>query len=291
MKILFGILLAAGIAAIGLGLGPVSDHDRLLGFALAAAGFALTLAIAIWVPRFMNRREARQRDADVERATRVAEGIAKTGEHHDIGRRGSGLLLTLVLATATAGFGYFAFRAPSVPLIAFTLLGALFLFFAALIAIPALGAVPISMTREGMKTALYGFISWDQIEGLGLYTLTSRSSAQHYLELGVPDIDEHRSRMHPCGRMLRRFAFGQARSLVRFRLSRKDAVFAEHLAASLWEHHTGRKNVWAPGNRQLSQELQEQNELLAQLNRPSMLADPEKAVRLLERHRTGRDDA
>jgi hypothetical protein len=228
----------------------------------------------------MERRESAQKEAGIQRAEQVAERLALAGQSFDIGGRVGGLIVAILLTAIPAGIFCFALEAPSGVMLLVGGLTAVVAFFAWVAVLPNLTAAPMSLTPAGMKTALYGFIPWEEVGGLDLFT----TRGLHEIEFSVPNLEALRSQMHPCERIHRLFAFGSA-GVLRFRFSRADAMFAHDLASLLWQQRTGRTNSWVARNPRLTAELREEHAFLDRLNRPDVRANPEKALELLKQHR------
>lgn len=284
MKLLFAILLAAGIAAIGLGLGPLSLDSKPLGFSVAAAGALTCLAIAIWVPGFMTRREERQKQDDLARAEEMANRIAMTGESFDLSDTFRSFLITLTI-TAFPAITFFALPTPlPPPVMVFGSIFTVLAFFAWASFIPRLQAPALSLSRTGLKSALHGSIPWEEVKGVNLSQVTSRGAKIHTLEFLIPNIASFRPQMHPSGRLFRSLAFGRIRTMLRFSVTPRQAAFTEHLARGLLKRATGRSGHWIPDMPGFSEELEETEKFLEELESLDVRADPQRALEIAQRH-------
>lgn len=283
MRLLFGILLFAGIGAIAYGLGALAPENERQGLTVAGAGALTCLALAIWAPRILRERAALQKQADIKRAEDLAERISMTGEAINV----SGVFRSLVLTLLATAVPVLVVAIPEPPppfVIGMACFFGILAMFGWLSVIPRLTAPTLSLTRTGMKTALYGFVPWEEVKGIYLSEATSKGVTIFHLEVLVPEIARLRSQMHPFGRVFRALAFGQSRTVIRFSLSRKEAVFTEHLALALLKRATGRSNRWVPGMPELRADLEREEKFFEELKRIDISNDPERALELLRQH-------
>src|SRR5688572_21776311 len=234
MKILFGILLAAALAAIGLGMRLFEEGRSGGGLLLGAVGLATTLWIAVFVPRFMNRCEEKRKREGIARAGELADRLTVTGERFDVSGR-SGIIAALGLSAVAV----ILLRIWSIDLTAYVLgilalLSALVLWMTVL---PKIGRPFLSVSREGLEAPMYGTIAWEAIEGLVLTTRHSKFGTHHALELSVPQLGQLAPQMHPCARILYGLTFGNSRRVARMRLrfTRESPHFVHKLIEALWE--------------------------------------------------------
>jgi hypothetical protein len=254
MKILFGILLAAAIAAVGWSLALV-DKGNSGGLLLGAAAVAAIAAIAVFVPRYMNRREEDRKRDGIARARELADRLAMTGERFDVPGR-SGIIAALVISAVAAGL----LRAGSLDLTA-AVLGVLALLTALglwMTVLPKIGRPFLTVSREGLEAPMYGAIAWEAIEGLVLTTRHSKFGTHHALELSVPQLGQLAPQMHPCARILYGLSVGNSRRVARMRLrfARESPHFVHELIETMWERRTGRRNWWQPHDPELSRHFQ-----------------------------------
>ncbi len=253
LQSLFGVLLAAGIVALGFGFGALAESNRLLGVAVGVAGIAIIASIFVWLPRSAARGEEARKQADIKRGEETAERVAQTGESFHVGAGSLMPLAMLLTAVAVAAF-YADFTAPSWGAHMFGGLATLGACFAWMSAVPRMRSPQLCFERGGVRTALYGFLPWECIEDMNLVRNTHRSMVC-MLELHAPGADELRPQMHPCGRLYRRMAFGASGRILRFSVPGADALFAHRLAFALWQRHTGRKAVCDESDRDLALRL------------------------------------
>jgi hypothetical protein len=261
----------------------------LFGILLGAVGVATIAGIAVFLPRYMNRREdARKRDG-IARAREVADRLAMTGERFDVPGR-SGIIVALVMSAIAAGL----LRAASVDLTA-AVLGVLALVSALVLwmtVLPKIGRPFLSISPEGLEAPMYGVIAWNAIEGLVLTTQRSKFGTHHALELSVPQLGQLAPRMHPCGRILYGLSFGRSRRVARMRMrfARESPHFVHELVETLWNRKTGRKNFWLPNDAELSSHLQRMNDMTVALEDRRADERPEAALARLRELTSATDD-
>jgi hypothetical protein len=288
MKILFGILLAAALTAVALGL-RLHEEGSPGGLLLGALGAAAIAGIAVFVPRYMHRREEDRKRAGILRARELADRLTMTGERFDVPGR-SGIIAALgMTAIAVPLLGAWSMNLTAAVLGMLALLSALVLWMTVL---PKIGRPFISVSREGLEAPMYGTIAWDAVEGLVLTTLHSKFGAHHALELSVPELGQLAPRMHPCARILYALSFGNSRQVARLRLrfARASPHFVHELAETLWERKTGRKNWWHPHDPELSMHLRRAREMTAALRNMPAEENPDVALSRFRELATMTDD-
>jgi hypothetical protein len=131
-------------------------------------------------------------------------------------------------------------------------IGACLLLMAALCAIdvaPRLFKPMLLLTRDGLQTAEYGFIPWDQITGVRLESHSVMFCEMRTMEVSVPHRHELMSKAHPCARLLYDVGLYRRRNELRFALTqqRRDAQVIAIVAEYLWREKTAWGGRSVPG--------------------------------------------
>jgi hypothetical protein len=106
---------------------------------------------------------------------------------------------------------------------------------------PRLLSPMLRLTRDGLHTAEYGFIPWDQITGVRLESHPLLFCQFHSMEISVPHRHELMSKAHVCARMLYDMGLYRRRNELRFALTQQgsDAPVIAIVAEYLWREKTG----------------------------------------------------
>lgn len=238
LQILFGLLLAAGVAAVGLGFGSLADSYRLLGDAVGIGGIALITGVFIWLPVYGRREQESAKQSALRRGEQTAERILLRGESFQV-REGSLLPLAIVLTLAAGIAGYSDFRAPSIGAHVsggLVVLGAL---YAWLSSIPRMRAPLMRFERDGVHTGPYGFLRWEAVEDMNLIR-DADQALTYTLELRVPRADELLVQVDAGRQSFRSSSCGLSGNTLRFSVPAEDAHELHRLALTLWQRGSGR---------------------------------------------------
>lgn len=85
--------------------------------------------------------------------------------------------------------------------------------------LPCVGKPMLACTRDGIETAAYGPVPWQDIQGMVLTRVTLRGRDFHTLELLVPKLSQLTAQMHPCARLGYALRWGDRRQRLRFPLA------------------------------------------------------------------------
>jgi hypothetical protein len=96
------------------------------------------------------------------------------------------------------------------------------------------------ITRDGMQTAEYGFIPWDQITGIRMESHSVLFCHVKAMDVSVPHRHELMSKAHPCARLLYDVGLYRRRNELRFALTQqgRDAGVIAIVAEFLWREKT-----------------------------------------------------
>lgn len=155
----------------------------------------------------------------------------------------------VLLASAGSAAAYLGFELSNPFALA---IGACLLLMAAVCCVdvmPRLFKPMLLLTRDGLQTAEYGFIPWDQITGIRLESHSLMFCEIRTMEVSVPHRHELMSKAHPCSRLLYDVGLYRRRNELRFALTqqRRDARVIAIVAEYLWREKTGWGGRSLPG--------------------------------------------
>jgi len=279
------IVWMAVVIAVAMVLATASPaFDRNESLALFLGACVLLVAAVLWNMRVMPAIEAREEEASKRRAAELKQQIVLTGQPVEISRRGH-VLLMLFLGCVVLASVHRALVRPdgeATVMIAISLLLAVLAWWYW----PWLRKPGLIVRRDGIETAPYGFLRWEEIESIDLRNYTTHGFTSHLLHLHVPTLQAHGRRLGFLDRARLGMTRGAEPNFVVIPLG-FDTIQCEAIHAlcyELWHERTGRTSVSTTAPTPEMLEMKRRADELAALERVASAAetDPEKAMRMLD---------
>jgi len=244
------LVLVALVAGIGCVVSlVVASENPTLGTAGALGAIAVIIASSLASQRLKARALA-QRDADdTARLPKLIEHIESglqtlAVKSHSFFR----LIIVVVMTLVSVVSIWYTAADPGPQAILLTGIAVLATLVMLLICIPTLGGAALIISARGVEPATYGFIPWEEIDGIDLYAIRMRHQTHYSLKFLVPGLAARRDQMRPAMRMLYPLLhWGRARSVASVQLhgDKENPEMLKKLCQQLWVRRTGKRRWWS----------------------------------------------
>jgi len=158
--------------------------------------------------------------------------------------------------------------------------------------VPLFSKPMLSLSKEGVDTAWYGFIPWTAVEGV--HASRGSRSVENALELLVPTLPTMVAQLHPFVRALQRMAWSRrSREVLQFpiRAGGRRLEVVSGVAEALWEKRIGRRKIWFPDDPSLNERLQTaERESRRLMDISAGTSDPQAALAAMQKANAALDD-
>lgn len=243
VSIVKGILwvgIAIGVAMLIAAAAPVLDRDASRGLLL---GGCVLLGLAIvWYRHFIPREVVSLQ----EQLLTLKQQFIGTGEPVVV-KAWSGFPLIVLSVLLVAFYVHQALTSPStgsIVMLAGTVLTTVVIVG---VVVPRVGRSALTIRPDGIDVPVYGFLSWDEIESIGLQRFHYRGAVTYSIDLYVPQLRQRECEINPFLRVMGRILRPRSSAdfiIVHLIAPSLPAALAYALCHELWHERTGKTNSW-----------------------------------------------